>query len=201
MSRCLSPFLLTHQVYPSVALKKLRLLLLKQRLMMLPELLPLLLRELRQEYGSRCSWHGSGMGIGHFVGSLNTLRGIMFEGRPRLFQIHFRLGIEGALGDVLLHEEFVVRPKGTLGLSARCRPLSVEVPVVGNRLATEVAHFSAAGTPHLVASLGLEEGLLAAVALSDQGLGHLVFDVGPLAYLSILLNLVAVQWYVAQLFA
>ena len=143
----------------------------------------------------------AGRGVRVGARHAQPLRGIVLEGHPRLLVVHLRFGVEGAPGDVLLHEEFVVRPEGALGLSAWCRPLSVEVLVACDRLATEVAHFGAALAPHLVASLGLEEGLLAPVALPDQGLGHLVLDVGPLAHLPIFFDLVAVQRDVAELLA
>ena len=73
--------------------------------------------------------------------------------------------------------------------------------VVVDRLPAEVAHVRPALARHQVAAVGLEEGLLAAVAVSDQRLRHLVLDVGPLPDLVVLLDLVAALRDVAELVA
>ena len=87
-----------------------------------------------------------------------------------MYLVHLRFGIEGAFGDVILVEALVVGPEGAGGLAAGGAALAVEVLVVGDRLAAEVAHLGSALASHLVATVLLEEGLLAAVANPDQSL-------------------------------
>ena len=69
------------------------------------------------------------------------------------------------------------------------------------RLFAEVAHLCTADTSHVVAPALLDDGLLALPALADQGLSHLVLNVGPLLDLRVILHLFTLLGDVAQLVA
>ena len=68
-------------------------------------------------------------------------------------------------------------------------------------LFAEVAHLCSAHTGHVVAPALLDDGLVAAPALADQCLCHLVLDVRPLLDLRVILHFFTLLGDVAQLVA
>ena len=119
--------------------------------------------------------------------------GVVLELDIRILLIDLPLGLQSAPGDVRFVKALVVRPERTLGHVAGSSSLPVEMPVILDGLLAEVAHLGPAFAGHLVAPVDLDVRLGAFPTLSDEGLGHLVLDVGPLPDLGVLLHLVASQ--------
>ena len=124
---------------------------------------------------------------------INIFGWVMFQHHVGVLLLHLALGRHGPLCHVALVDLGAVRPQGTLLLTVGPPALPVKVFVVLDRLATEVAHLRAAIAGHFVTAVRFEEGLVALPALADEGLRHLVLDVGPLPHLGVLLHLVTAE--------